>query len=193
MRIYCFYLVAKHISNKKYPAVLKDMIVKVDENDCVLYAYTPDKENAKFFRKSRNMDLFFEKEIRMSREEYEVFADENVETCFEQHSLNTNKSINGKYHVESTVILCTMYEYITIAYYKSDYIRKYILDITPEDFIITCFNKKVMGSLCKLRYPDIMNAVLYPIDDTLDLNCDAFEIDEISLYARLFSNTFKVN
>ena len=191
MKIHYFYLVKKHISKSEFPAIIDDMIIDTYSNECTLYAYTPEKSSAEYFKKTRNMKIFYEKIVHMSREDYEEFADKHVEFCLEEYRFNTKRIRNGTIQAYQLCLLCTNYEHIHIMYFKSDIIRDMILKITPNKFDLINFNESINNSLNTLLYRELMDEVLHPIDSDIELNYDVFNIDEFLLYIRLFSNTFK--
>lgn len=191
MKIYCFYLVKKHISTNKYKAILKTDIENVGGNECVLYAYTPDKSSRLYFITTRNMDLFYEKVIEMSREEYEDFYEEHTEQVFEQYTFISKKLVDDSFKSYTSLMLCTRAEADCILYYKEEQVMEYLTNLLDDDIISYLethpFKSKLKYVLDEFfLYTDIM-AKVHPMED---INYDNFTIDELSLYIKLFSNTF---
>lgn len=194
MKIYCFYLVRKFINTNVYKGVYSDDVESIDGKEIALYAFTPEKESAKYFRKTRQMDLFYEKVLEMNREEYNEFCDDNKAYLLEYHTFNTKSIINNKYNVLMAYVLCTTIESDCILYYKEDYVLEILSDILTDEFTEILskikFKDKIEKKLNDIfLLSEIMNKV-YPLED---INYDLFVIDELSLYIKLFSNTLKTN
>lgn len=192
MKIYCFYLVRKHISPKKYKAVIEDEIVSIGDNECVLYAYTPEKSSETQFLSTRNMELFFEKIIDMNREDYEYFYDHHTDQVLEFNTFNAKKIEDGRYKSYSTQVLSTRAEADHILYYKEELVLDIISDFLPIQLIdyleLHPLKKKLRHILNDFfLYSDIISKV-HPMED---INYDTFIVDDLSLYIKLFSNTFK--
>lgn len=193
MKIYCFYLVKNHISPSKYKAVIQDEIINIGGNECVLYAYTPEKSSELYFLATRNMEIFFEKVIDISREEYEeYFYEDHKDQVLEFNSFNSKKLVDGKYKTYSTQLLCTRAEADMIIYYKEDLVMDCISEILNDDILEYLSCHPFHESLTKVlddyfMYTDIMSKV-QPMED---INYDNFIVDDLSLYIKLFANTFK--
>lgn len=192
MKIYCFYLVKKHISPKKFKAVLKDDIVSIGDNECVLYAYTPEKSSETNFLSTRNMEIFFEKIIEMSREDYEEFFENHMDQVLEFNVFNSKRVVDGRYKSCPTHVLCTRAEADSILYYKEETVLDYLSDFLPDSMIEFLIyhplNKKLRNIMNELfLYNDIVSKIR-PMED---INYDNFIVDDLSLYIKLFSNTFK--
>lgn len=192
MKIYCFYLVRKHISPKKYRAVLKEDIVDIGGNECVLYAYTPEKSSELYFLATRNMEIFFEKVIEMDRQDYEDFYEDHQDQVLEFNAFNSKRIVDGKYSSYTTQLLCTRMESDLIVYYKEELVIDYMTGLMDDNIIeyLSChpFNKQLAYVLDEFfLYTDIMMKI-HPLED---INYDRFIVDDLSLYIKLFSNTFK--
>lgn len=192
MKIYCFYLVRKHISTKKYKAVLQEEITMIGDNECVLYAYTPEKSSELYFLATRNMEMFFEKVVEMDREDYEDYYEEHKEQVLEFNAFNSKQLIDGKYKTYSTQLLCTRAEADLILFYKEDLVMEYISALMDDrilEYLSTHpFNKHLSYILDEFfMYTDILSKI-EPLED---INYDNFMVDDLSLYIKLFSNTFK--
>ena len=192
MKVYCFYIVKNHISPKEYKAVMKDDIFKIGNNDCALYAYTPEKSSELYFISTRDMNLFFEKVIEMSRDDYEEFCEDHKEQLLEYHSFVSKKIVNNKYKSYNFQMLCTLLESDHILYYKEEIVMNYISDLFNDDIIDYInyhpFKKYIEKILDEFFLYDTISTKICPMED---INYDNFMIDDLSLYIKLFSNTFK--
>ena len=192
MKVYCFYLIKNEIEVREFHGIVKDDIHRLYDKDIALYAFTPSKESEAFFLETRDNTLFFEKIVEMTHEEYEEFCEEHKECLIEYHSFNTKKIINGKYKVDSLMMLCTLAESDCIIYYKEEYAMKIISDILDDQYFNLIegksFNKKIKRILDKMfLYEDILSKV-NPLED---INYENFIVDDVALYVKLFSNTLK--
>ena len=192
MKVYCFYLIQNRIDTNKFKGVFSDDIYELNGKEIALYAFTPEKESRKYFIQTRDMDIFYEKVIEMDRKDYEEFCDENKAHLLEYHTFNTKKIIDKKYSVYMAYVLCTTVESDCILYYKEDYVFSIMSDILTDEVIeylsTVRFKKKIRKVLDDtFLLSELINKV-YPLED---INYDVLNIDEISLYVKLFSNTLK--
>jgi len=130
--------------------------------------------------------------MEMDREEYEEFYEEHTDQVLEFSSFNSKRLINGKYSTYSSQLLCTRMESDLIIFYKEEMVMEYISGLLSDDIIEYLshhpFNKELSYVLDEyFLYTDILSKV-HPMED---INYDNFLVDDLSLYIKLFSNTFK--
>lgn len=190
MNIYCFYIVGESLAIGEYCGLKADTIVSTDENEYSLYAFTPEKDISDIFKETRNMKLFYEKKISMSRDEYEEFCDEYDDYLIEYHLFKTKTIEKGVYCKKEIYMLCTKIESDLVLYYPEDY----LINILLNDFNIQglsgpidlFFNDKITNALAKyFYYYEFANSTREFDSSELDI-----DIDQVALFIRLFSNTF---
>lgn len=194
MKIYCFYLIKTELSNVEYPGIVQEEIFSIENIQCVLYAYTPNKEFKDLFIKMRNMKIFFEKNINLDKEEYENFYNNHKSQLLEYHSFNTKRVINNRYIPKPILVLSTLIESDHVLFYGEEYIDNILSDIISEDIIDYLNKHPLKESIMKVLndvfiYDEIVNKI-YPMEE---INYDLYMIDDLSLFITLFSNTFKNN
>lgn len=192
MKVYCFYLIKDEINPREFHGVCKEYIRQYDGYEAALYAFTPSKESEAFFLQTRKKNLFFEKVIQMDREEYDDFCEENKECLIEYHTFNTKKIVDGKYRTESIMMLCTLAESDCIIFYKEEYVMNIISDILDDNYFELIDRVHLKPKLQRLLndmflYENLV-CMVTPLED---LNYDTILVDDLALYIRLFSNTFK--
>ena len=192
MKIYCFYLVKKEIDTSKFLGVTTDKITFIGNNECALYAYTPAKESEIYFLETRNMDIFFEKIIEMDREDYEEFCENNKDQLLEYHTFVTKNIEHGVYKSKSIQILTTLIESDHIIFYKEEIVMDMISNLFLYDMLDVRKTLPFKKSIKKvLNEYFIYEELLYKVYPLEDMNYDKIFIDDLSLYIKLFSNTFK--
>ena len=193
MKIHLFYIIKNNIDLNKYHAVYLEKLQEIGDLTVALYAFTPEKYVAKDFKKLRKKKLFFEKVVDMEREEYEEFCDDNEDALIEYHAFNTKKlESDGKYHCREVVMLATRAEYDSILFYKEEYVLRVLsetLDDKTMEFIDKHHFKKKLENIMNEYF--IYDSVVNRIAPLEDLNMDEFIVDDLALYIKLFSNTFK--
>ena len=193
MKLYCFYLCKETIDTKEYPAVLADLINNVNNMQVALYAYTPDKEVAKYFRDTRDMSIFIERTLNVKKDDYENFCDNHgYKQLLEIHIFSTKIVKDGVYDKNLVKLLCTQAESDEILY-NSDYYLYDIIDmISPDESINFMlmhgikYQKDIEKALRLLMYDSLIR-LTYPSE--ID-NFEGNVIDDIGLFIKLFGNTF---
>lgn len=75
----------------------------------IMFAYTKNKEYAKMFEDSRNMKIFYKKEVNMTKKEFLLFQDKYQELqldCFKFETVSSRPLM--KY--DTVILVCTMAE-----------------------------------------------------------------------------------
>ena len=192
MKVYCFYLIKNKIYTSEFKGVYKEDIVNSGSKDIALYAFTPEKESRNLFLKTRNNELFFEKVIDIDKEDYIEFCDTHKGQLLEYHTFQTKEVVNGNYMSMMAYILCTTHESDCILYYKEDYTMDIMSGILTDDFLDILeqveFKKKIRKALDESL---LLSEVVSKVAPLEDINYDSIIIDELSLFIKLFSNTFK--
>lgn len=159
-----------------------------------LYALTNNKEKAKIFMETRNMDRFYTRCTKEDKDVYTVLANENRDCVLDFHSFTTKtKMKNGFYGKENVSILSTEYEHIssTDEYNTGcSFNNEYFWNTAPNPKI---FSKQIKNALSKLQY----NQSFYifnndPIIDAPDYASPDFWIDEYGVFIQTFKDTFKL-
>ena len=138
------------------------------------------------------MNLFFEKVIDIDKEDYIEFCDNHKGQLLEYHTFQTKEVVNGNYMSMMAYVLCTTHESDCILYYKEGYTMDILSDILTDEFLDILekvkFKKKISKALDNHLLLSEIASKVSPLED---INYDSFMIDELSLYIKLFSNTFK--
>lgn len=192
MKVYCFYLVLDKINPVQYPGVIADTIAMLDGKDYSLYAYTQNKEFYKIFHNTRNPDKFICKMINV--DDFDEFVDRYDAYLLEYHSLRTKDIRKGKETFKSIEVLMTKAESDFILYYSENRL------IDELDSELEC-SEKVLHVLTKRLFKNSLNKSLdflnfyttveelyYPTDIPYN---NIFCVDHLSMFVRVFGNTFK--
>ena len=186
MNIHCFYLILDHISPKKYKGVMADTIKEIDGKEYSLYAFTPEEEVAEYFAHTRKKNIFFEKVLKMDREDYEDFCDENDMYLLEYHTMATKINVGGYYQRSLINVLCTRQESDMVLYKGTEFYSDELLTELHYLFYYILSNE--------LLNEEIRNIIetyinFYTFDDSTE--DESMNFDELSIYVRLFSNTLE--
>ena len=167
-----------------------------DDEHNNLYAFTNKKKRAKVFENQRKMDLFFKKVIDINDAEYSNLANEYRGSLLEYFSFITKDIRTGLYTIKYVDILCTMNEYQNSAEDNSD------LYIYEEGFWYSAPDPAILKSELKdaLSYLDynisymLFNPKNNPLYDNI-IDSDQYaspdsRVDELSLFVKLYNNTF---
>lgn len=193
MKLYCFYLCKESIDTNEYPAVLSDLIKSVNNMEVALYAYTPDKEVAKYFRDTRDMTIFIERTLDIDKDDYEDFCDTHgYKQLLEIHIFSTKIVKDGIYDKNTVKLLCTQAESDEILYNSDYHLYSFIDMISPDETINFMlmreikYKKDIEEALSLLMYDSLIR-LTYPSE--ID-NFEGNAIDDIGLFIKLFGNTF---
>lgn len=195
MKVTCFYLVDPELSSSKYRAVDSERINEINGTFVYFYAFTPSRKVYNEFKKHRNMKLFVIKDIFMTREDYEVFCDENSDLLLEYHSFLTEGISDDKRRYEKTqvIILCTSKESSIILYHGNELFYDFIEYDTDILYIyssvIELFNDDIQHVLLDYFYFSNFASYLFPGEECIDAY--DYDIDGALMFWRLFGNTFK--
>lgn len=191
MKVYMFYIYGDKIYNKSYVAI-SDNTIDVSSNvPYALYAFTNNKEYSKKFKEYRNMKIFFEKVVKMTKEEYKELKEKYVE-CELNEILYKHPTLQDSYYstCDLMYILSTNLESDRIRFESNYYISK-IFDkikstltyIEPDDFIpnISYVLKNVFEYNGMINWLDMID----------DIPFDMCIVNEVAMYAYLYENTYK--
>ena len=190
-KVYCFYLVVDEEEVDDYHACDEYDWKKISPLAIILYAFTPDKEMAKYFRNTRNMKKFYEKVYKFETSaEYNDFYNKYNHYILEYHGFVSKKIENGIYKSTMENIICTAGEAGCILYYKEEYLIDELEQVLTDPVIEMLTKVKFKDKLSKiLNDLFLLSSVCNKIEPLEDINYDELNIDELSLYIRLFSNT----
>ena len=171
------------------------------EDKYVLYAITNDKNIAKEFRNTRNMNRLYECSSKVSKEEYRIFANRNRSTVLDYYELIT---VVHKYErKQKTVkvnILMTMAEYqfvmdavedTDIIFGEADFCSPYMKVANPA-----FFNRKILRMMDYLAYKQLYymyrsgtynDEIDYDGGDDPDYDLPIMTIDEVEVFLTQFS------
>lgn len=192
MKVYCFYIIKSELELSDFPGLLSSYVTDINGKSVGLYAFTPDKEVAKWFRETRSKKLFFEKVIDMNDVEYIDFSEEYDECLLEPHTFNTRIIVNGRYKSITKMLYCTLNESDSIIFYKEECVLGIISDILDDRYFSLMKGLKFKNKLKKILddfflYENLISKIA-PMED---INYDNFIVDDVGLYIKLFKNTFK--
>lgn len=194
--VYLFYIVDTSFSHHKYPAVDINDVKWNGKYGNTLYAFTPKKDLAKMFKDMRDPKKFICQKVKMNASQYENFNRKYFRRMLSDFPYKTNFINKEGYFVEkSRNILSTEREHDEVQENGIDYIMD-VIDFMPPDSIRfikyliendEVFHKKYINALGYiLAVEDFVRDTYYPADIESSPN-----IDQVSLYLKLFSNTFK--
>ena len=193
MKIYCFYLCKEKIECDKFLAVADCDIRNHNGFETYFYAFTPDKFVAKYFKKTRNMELFYEKVINMSRDEYENdFYNEYSERCIEEHLFVTKGKENGFYVRKDVKILAPTAEADMILDFSGILLEKFAIGERFYESGYIEFNYPV-----KLFKDPIIQRIILAFKENYEtgfynlMTPNYMDYDLYTLYIRVFGNTLK--
>lgn len=191
MKLYIFYLVANGlVSSKDYPTISYEKVQDIGGMKCFLYAFTPDKYIRNEFRYYRNMEIFYEKTIKIDRDDFEDFVDNNSEYLLEKRVITTKKVINGHFRLGSTFVVCTQEEF--------DITFSNAYNLIEEELGKALNNSMLYDeSLFKNKYIKILNNIfrfsemVYLLSPYEELPWEPGDIDYFSIFIKIFKNTYK--
>lgn len=181
MKIYCF-------------------MMRGDNGKFELYAYTPEKNIAKEFEETRNMDLFIKKTIEIDRSDYDEFYSKH-DLCILDYHVFSRKDISddNKYYAKPVMILCTTDESDNVIYNGEYIFSDYLYDnhVTEDASEISSdiFLPKYAWALHKFYVEDILYSTV-PMDETMFAMCElAYEhdlkFDTMALFIYKYGKLFK--
>ena len=113
-------------------------LVSTESEDSLLYAYTDNKEYAESFKAQRDMNKFFMKKEKITKEEVNYLANNFMREYLIQKEVNTKlKSIGSKiikYNLiltkaEESCIQASVYKILMVDIYTCTWTNPYIFDI----------------------------------------------------------------
>lgn len=195
MKLFCFYLIQREILVDDFPAVKHESIREFDKGSYSLYAYTPDKIIAKFFRESRNMNIFFEKTLKISDDEYEDFYEKYQCYILGEHALITaGVDEEGLITTDSFCMICTDQEYDVVTFHEGDIFEEILLNngiFDLSEFIeLSSYMLPELREALNILNLEKIEKYFVPTDEYYD-EYDGLIFDEVKMYIKVFSNTLK--
>ena len=165
-----------------------------------LYAITPVKDDAKTFKKSRNMDQFISRDIDVDEEEYDQYLLRNRGKILNRYWLQSYKDKNTDNQTPYWInVLMTENELnFTIETTDSGTVLNRISNYIPIDI----FDSKTKKSLYTLRYHKAMQSALsmtaseklsYMDFGEGDFWDTGLSFDMFAIFMLLYQNTFSVD
>ena len=193
-KIYMFYLYGEkdEINDEHYPAINGSKIIKGNNFNHVLYAWTPNKNLRKKFKSQRDMTKFHEVVHEISKDELNEFSDEYSDKFLEERPI-TSKNIDEDhiFRCKTVFILSTRKELDIIVDDEYLICRNQLECLIESEIYIRedYFSDKYKKVLEFLKLDDIMS-YSYPLEDT-DLPFDIMKKDTLALYSHLYYNTYR--
>ena len=191
-KLYLFYIIDITIDFDKFQGIILDEVIRKDNNEVALYAYTTSKKISKRFKKERNMDLFTYIEKNVSDEELENFKDEHQEIELDIHILTTSFEKDKRTSFNTIECVLSEYEYQNLSLYAETFFNDYMKDIFKYNLInnIEIFNERLRYILVEDYFLDI---VYYSVTHPFEILPDSYYIfDEVGFFIRLYGNTLKM-
>lgn len=191
--VYMFYLIGSDINETKFPAIKNDEVIK-NGNLCIYqYAWTADKSYRKQFKNIRDMNKFYENIIYV--ENFESFANDNIDTLLEFRRFNT-KTIKNKIIDDSSIkILTTLREINYVCMNTNDILYSIISENLYNDCVDFIqphlYKKEFKSSLKSLSIDDISFEIKTMNDEFESLPFSLKTMDSLNLYITAFANTYK--
>jgi len=187
LKVYLFYICDREMSD--YYAVLPDTVNEDEGLVYALYAYTNSKKDANLFKRTRKKDIFYTKEVKMSKNKYEKFLDQHPDQALSCHYFTGTSVSDKKIKPYQYPLLSTVIEYETVSYHGYDYILEE-LSVLSDEYLEN--SKKIFKPYIHhiLKETIIKQfEVIYtmPIDDDYE---NYFTINELEVYMYLFGNTY---
>lgn len=192
MKVYCFYLVDNEISCSEYRGVIADTVGMLNGKDYTLYAFTQNKEFAKFFKDTRDMNKFIYKEIEI--DDFDEFLDNYDSYLIEYHSVRTKTIESGKEMISSIEFPMTKIESDFILFYSDNYFVDLVdSGISYNSEVLSMlkyklFKKSITKALDTINFYGVFTDIITPSDIPYD---GMFCIDQWSMYFKVFGNTLK--
>lgn len=190
MKVYCFYLYDKEISEKKYPAISADRVYDRYDIQFTLYGFCKDKDYANIFKRTRKKGLFIMKIVHMNKTEYNDFKDNNSQFEIRPRAYYTTDVDDGVIKPKLIHILSTEIEYDKICWDAPYYISR-IFDKAIEQLTYipaNIFNNTLFHCLKdELLYNDIISWL-----ELIDNVPSTIKIDGATLYFQIFENTYSL-
>ncbi len=190
MKVYCFYLYDKEISEKKYPAISSDNVYEEYGIQFTLYGFCKDKQYSNIFKRSRKEGIFLTKVIHMDKTEYKEFKDNNSQFEIKPRPYQIPIVKDGIIQTDIRFILSTELEYDEMCwsapYHINRIFDKVIEQLTyiPADI----FNDTLFHCLKDdLLYNDVISW-LELIDDVPN----TLKVNTVALYFHIFENTYNI-
>lgn len=161
-----------------------------------LYAVTPDKDNAVEFKTTRNMDLFEEEIIEMSKDEFHDRFNNNQGEILRRHNLTTKKvAKNGRYEASTAEVLMTDNESML-----SEGDDQHISIMEPDWWLNTypptIYKKSIREALSLLEYTNTYKLLAHWYDQNpdyveKDYGAPDLWVDELAVFISMFQPLFR--
>lgn len=176
-----------------------------------IYAVTNEKQKAKDFMSTRDMDKF-------SLEVFEIFSEEEYILFLKQRdiwncelvvsSFPTSTEYNGYFTVDYIKVLCTVAESDSVEYDYDSYILDNIENVIsgiddmmhkrfksleiPDSLLLftSLFNDEIKDALDTLNFRDFLEDAAYQIDNSDSSEYNLNE-DKLKVYCKKYANTYK--
>lgn len=175
MKVYLFYIFADGFNESHVP---------------ILYAYTNNKEYAKRFRETRNMDIFIEDVKHVDKSEYN-------ELTMNFHNrgsmlVETKLLTSHKHELTKVNMIMTQHEE-DVCILKTDDVFEELAKYTSIQAV--CFNDDVIDALNTLYYFDIMKMYsaksLGIYNENFNIPKDTMIVDQLQFFILKFGYTMK--
>lgn len=154
IKVYQFFIVGDTLDNRVSPTIQLDKVFYSNElsKEYSLYAYTLSPALAKVFRECRRDDLFYEKVIKVTKDELAEIVDKYSECCLHDAVFNT------KDYDDRGFVMCKEVN-VTVTVAESNHILKFDDRTTISHIIVKEPNFKdymnIIFELAKSNNPEI--------------------------------------
>ena len=188
MKLFIF-KINNNLDIQDYPAISENSLI---------YAWTNNKDYADTFRRNRNMEIFTEEIYSTKDKGFEKLL-KRLTSEFQDAELGINDLkykdiIDGRVSILTISIITTTKESDEVKFSPNQYFEEYLDNLRRNTALCRAINNrifkpKILEALNMNFYADIiLNEIVNPFDD---INLESYDFDELGLYVRLFSNTYK--
>ena len=190
-KIYLFYMIDTILDIDKFPGIISEEIIRRNNSEAALYAYTTSKKLAKRFKKERNLELFTCIEKSVTDGILEKFKEDHHDLELDIRELNTSFEKDKRVTVNTFKCIITDYEYESITLNAGTYFNEYMQDIFKYNLInnLEIFNERLKYILLEDFFLDIVH---FSVTHPFEILPDSYYIfDEVGFFIRLYGNTLK--